>query len=53
MLAARLREAGWEFLRVPFVELLVASPLAERAELQLALGLEPPLARGKEQMELF
>jgi DNA methylase len=48
-----LREAGWEFLRVPFVEMLLDSPSIERAEFQLALGLDPPLAEGKEQMELF
>ncbi len=52
-LARALREAGWEFLRLPFIELLLRSATPGRAELQLALGLDPPLARGKEQMELF
>jgi hypothetical protein len=48
-----LREAGWEFLRVPFVKLLLRSAVGERAEFQLAWGLEPALVQGKEQMELF
>jgi hypothetical protein len=48
-----LHEAGWEFLRLPFVEILLGSPSVERAEFQLALGLDPPMAKGKEQMELF
>jgi hypothetical protein len=48
-----LREAGWEFLRVPFVEMLLGSSSVERAEFQLAVGLDPPIAQGKEQMELF
>jgi hypothetical protein len=48
-----LHEAGWEFLRLPFVEILLKSPSVERAEFQLACGLDPALAKGKEQMELF
>ncbi len=48
-----LHEAGWEFLRIPFMELLLSSPATTRPEFQLALGLEPPLAKGREQMELF
>ena len=48
-----LHEAGWEFLRLPFVQVLLGSLSVERAEVQLALGLDPPLAKGKEQMELF
>lgn len=48
-----LHEAGWDFLRVPFVEMLLRSTAVERAEFQLALGLDPPLAEGREQMELF
>lgn len=49
----RLERAGWEFLRVPFVEMLLQEEWTERPEFQLAWGLDPPLARGKEQMELF
>jgi hypothetical protein len=48
-----LHEAGWEFLRLPFIEMLLDSSSVERAEFQLALGLDPALAKGKEQMELF
>lgn len=48
-----LHEAGWEFIRLPYVEALLSSSSVERAEFQLGLGLEPPMAKGKEQMELF
>ncbi len=48
-----LADAGWEFLRVPFIEMLLASTRPQRAEFALALGLEPALVQGKEQMELF
>lgn len=53
MLEKLLRDAGWEFLRLPFAESLLASSTVERPEFQLGLGLDPPLAKGKEQMELF
>lgn len=49
----RLERAGWDFLRVPFVEMLLEQNATERPELELAIGLDPPLARGREQMELF
>src|SRR5581483_4711638 len=49
----KLERAGWEFLRMPFVEQLLQETWTERPEFQLIWGLEPPIARGKEQMELF
>lgn len=49
----RLERSGWEFLRGPSVELLLKHASIERAELELALGLEPRLAQSDEQMELF
>lgn len=52
-LQEQLHEAGWDFLRIPFLSALMSSTLVERAEFQLALGLDPPMAKGKEQMELF
>lgn len=49
----QIHDAGWEFLRLPFAESLLASSTVERPEFQLGLGLDPPMAKGKEQMELF
>ena len=48
-----LQAAGWEFLRVPYIEMLLHETITERPEFQLAWGLEPALGQGKEQMELF
>ncbi|MGB8647418.1 MAG: hypothetical protein WCF84_19440 [Anaerolineae bacterium] len=48
-----LTRARWEFLRSALVEQLLLYPTLTRAEFQLALGLEPPLARGEEQLGLF
>ncbi|MGE5141355.1 MAG: DNA methyltransferase [Rudaea sp.] len=52
-LPERLREAGWDFLRLPFVDHMLAEEELPRAELNLALGLDPALAAGREQLELF
>lgn len=49
----RLGRAGWEFLRVPMIELLLREDYATRPEFQLAWGLEPPLAQGQEQLPLL
>src|SRR5581483_9661674 len=49
----KLERAGWDFLRVPFIEQLWSETWTERPAFQLAWGLDPPLAQGKEQMELF
>ncbi|HZQ11099.1 MAG TPA: DNA methyltransferase [Anaerolineae bacterium] len=48
-----LERAGLEFLRLPFIEQLLRETWTERPEFQLAWGLDPPLAQGQEQMELF
>lgn len=53
LLAKAIEKAGWEFLRIPFIEMLLREDWVERPELLLAVGLQPPLAKGKEQMELF
>lgn len=49
----KLERAGWDFLRVPMMEILSREDLPTRPEFQLALGLEPALAQGQEQLELF
>lgn len=49
----RIERAGWEFLRLPFVVQLLGEELAERPEFKLAWGLEPALAKGKEQLTLL
>jgi hypothetical protein len=49
----RLERAGWEFMRAPMLEQLLSREHIESAELDLILGLDPPLAAGAEQMELF
>lgn len=53
ILGIAIEKAGWEFLRIPFAEMLLREDRVERSELLLAVGLQPPLAEGKEQMELF
>ncbi len=49
----KLERAGWEFLRVPMLEMLLRGEYVTRSEIQLAWGLEPALLEGREQMELF
>ena len=49
----KLERAGWEFLRVPFIEMLLGENFATRPEFQLAWGLEPALGEGQEQLALF
>ncbi len=49
----KLERAGWEFLRVPLIEMLLRENFATRPEFQLAWGLEPALAEGQEQLALF
>jgi hypothetical protein len=48
-----LERAGWQFLRVPMLELLLSEEHATRPEFRLAWGLEPPLAGGQEQLHLL
>jgi hypothetical protein len=49
----QLERAGWEFLRVPLMEMLLREEYATRPEFHLAWGLEPALGEGREQLELF
>lgn len=49
----KLERAGWEFLRVPLIKKLLAQEFIALPEFQLALGLEPPLEGGGEQMQLL
>lgn len=49
----KLEHAGWVFLRLPMMELLLREDFATRPEFQLAWGLDPKLEGGQEQMELF
>lgn len=49
----KLERAGWEFLRVPPLKRLLAQEFIALSEFQLALGLEPPLETGDEQMQLL
>lgn len=51
--AKQLERAGWEFLRVRWLELLLAQPEATRPEFHLAWGLRPAWAERQEQLELF
>ncbi len=48
-----LERAGWEFLRVPLMEVVLREDFATRPEFQLAWGLEPALLQGQEQLTLF
>jgi len=49
----QLERAGWEFLRVRWLELLLQQPDATRPEFHLAWGLQPAWAERQEQLELF
>lgn len=49
----RLQRAGWEFLRMPYVEQFLSEELTERPEFELIWGLEPAVQQGKEQMKLL
>lgn len=49
----KLSGAGWEFLRVPMLELLLRQGDGARSAFPLAWGLEPPLWSGEKQMDLF
>ncbi len=48
-----LTRAGWEFLRVPLMEMLQREDFATRPEFQLTWGLDPPWLEGQEQMQLL
>lgn len=49
----KLERAGWEFLRLPMMELILREDAATRPEFRLAWGLEPGLEGGQERLELF
>jgi hypothetical protein len=52
-LADAFHEAGWHFVRVPFVEKLQSEEKVERNDLALIAGLVPPLAEKRAQLELL
>ena len=52
-LADAVNEAGWDFVRVPFVEELLNVEKVERSDIALMAGLVPPAAEGRAQLELF
>lgn len=52
-LADAFREAGWDFVRVPFVEKILQTEKIERHDVVLIAGLVPPVAEEKTQLELF
>jgi hypothetical protein len=52
-LADAFNEAGWDFVRVPFVEKLLQAEKIERNDVALVVGLVPPVAGGRAQLELF
>lgn len=52
-LAEAFYEAGWNFVRVPMLEQLLAQDKIERGDVALMAGLMPPLASGRAQLELL
>jgi len=52
-LADAFYEAGWNFVRVPFVERLLAQATLERHDLVFITGLEPPSLEQGTQLELL
>ena len=46
-------EAGWDFVRVPFVEQLLNAEKVERNDVALMAGLVPAVAEERAQLELF
>ncbi|MDE3088531.1 MAG: hypothetical protein KGJ80_03990 [Chloroflexota bacterium] len=52
-LADAFNEAGWDFVRVPFVEQLLAVEKLERRDVARMAGLVPPVAEERAQLELF
>ncbi len=53
LLVSAFNEAGWDFVRAPFVEKLLESEKIERHDLVLITGLLPHLAGERTQLELF
>ena len=52
-LADAFNEAGWDFVRVPSVEMLLSGEKIERHDVALMAGLVPPVAEERAQLELF
>ncbi len=52
-LAEAFHDAGWNFVRVPFVEKLLAEEKIERHDITLMAGLVPLVAEEHAQLELF
>ena len=52
-LADAFHEAGWHFVRVPFVEKLLKQETIERHDLIFITGLEPPSPERGAQLDLF
>jgi hypothetical protein len=53
LLADAFHEAGWHFVRAPFVERLLNQETLERRDLVFMTGLEPPSFEKGKQLELF
>ncbi|MEW5717544.1 MAG: hypothetical protein AB1817_02840, partial [Chloroflexota bacterium] len=51
--ADAFHEAGWDFVRVPFVEKLLAQEKVEQSDIALMVGLVPPIGEEKAQLELL
>ena len=52
-LAEAYHEAGWNFLRVSFIEQLLTKEVVEPSDLALIEGLTPPVATPRTQLELL
>ena len=52
-LADAFHEDGWSFVRVPFAEKLLNAEKIERGDIALMIGLVPPVAEERAQLELF
>ncbi|MCL4393744.1 MAG: site-specific DNA-methyltransferase, partial [Chloroflexi bacterium] len=51
--ADALRAAGWDFVRIPPVEQVLAADKLEPNALALAVGLVPPVSEERAQLEMF
>ena len=52
-LAEAFHEAGWSFVRAPFAEKLLSAEQIDRSDVALMVGLVPPVAEARAQLELF
>lgn len=53
LLADAFHEAGWHFVRAPFIERLLEQETVERRDLIFMTGLEPPPFEKGTQLEMF